>query len=112
MCLRSFKPDYTTTNTYLQGAAARANAAVFTDLWDVVVPSFPLIFLQLDGDSPDGAPLDTFHQMGHKAGEKKDIGVLSTSKDWVSADFNKFDLKLKTIMHAIELAKVLDFENR
>ena len=48
-----------------------------------------------------------------KLGKKKsDIGVLSTSKDWVSADFNKFDLKLKTIMHAIELAKVLDFENR
>ena len=68
---RSFKLDYITgTNTYLQGAAARAKAVVCTDLWDVVVPSFPLIFLQLDGDSSDRAPLDTFHQMGHKAGGK------------------------------------------
>lgn len=35
------------------------------DLWDVVVSPLPLLLLELDGDSSDGAALDPFHQVGH-----------------------------------------------
>lgn len=33
-------------------------------LGHVVVPALPLLLLQLNGDTPDGAPLDALHQVG------------------------------------------------
>lgn len=38
---------------------------MWRDLGDVVVSPLPLLLLELDGDSSDGAALDPFHQVGH-----------------------------------------------
>ena len=38
------------------------------DVWHVVVPSLPLLLLQLDGDAPDGAALQPLHQVRDEPG--------------------------------------------
>lgn len=43
----------------------RRGGKVCWDLRDVVVSPLPLLLLELDGDSSDGAALDPFHQVGH-----------------------------------------------
>lgn len=38
---------------------------VSSDLWNIVVPPFSLLFLQFDRNSSDWTPLDPLHQMCH-----------------------------------------------
>ena len=38
------------------------------DVGDVVVPPLPLLLLELDGDAPDGAPLQPLHQVSDEPG--------------------------------------------
>ena len=39
------------------------------DLGDVVVLALALLLLELEGDTTDGAALDTLHQVGREAGD-------------------------------------------
>ena len=50
-------------------------------LWDVVVPSFSLLFLQLDRDTTDWSSLDTLHQMGHKP---RDLQIENVNKNTIN----------------------------
>ena len=47
------------------------------DVGDVVVPSLPLLLLQLDRDAAHGAPLQPLHQVGDKPGNLIVISALA-----------------------------------
>ena len=47
------------------------------DVGDVVVPSLPLLLLQLNGDAAHGAPLQPLHQVGDKPGNLIVISALA-----------------------------------
>ena len=48
--------------------SSSTNLLELGDVGHVVVPSLPLLLLQLDGDATHGAPLETLHQVSDKPG--------------------------------------------
>uniref|UniRef100_A0A6G5A4P3 Putative secreted protein n=1 Tax=Rhipicephalus microplus TaxID=6941 RepID=A0A6G5A4P3_RHIMP len=67
-CLKAGDASHVQCFHHLHGVTVHLNDVLLQGrhLGHVVVPPFPLFFLQLDGDAPHWSTLDALHQMSHK----------------------------------------------
>lgn len=81
------------------------NQNVNVYLWDVVVPPFTLLLLQLDGDASDRPSLDTLHQMGHiPTNRALNINILQTEMPQGKLENNQCSNRLEEIKEASSLS--------